>query len=198
MGERIFSRKCGKCRQRAVELATVPYETHVEFDGRNYLVSLPALSVPRCGNCGDISIDEGADQQISDAFRRVAQLLSPEQIKEGRQQLGLTEQKLADLLGVAVSTLAQWESGGRVQQRPLDGLLRAIFDLPELRRYLGRLRGWSAEGATAGVAPAAREPEEVAGQPTLLSLLAIAGTVDDLPGDMALHSTPSAPTRSGR
>ncbi len=138
MTEREFSRKCGKCRQRAVELAAVPYTTQIDHDGRKYTVIIPDLIVPRCANCGTISLDDEANQQISAAFRKQAGLLSPEQIRSQRLALGLTQQTLAELLGVAVFTLSRWETGAQIQQRSLDRFLRAFFKLPELRQALQR------------------------------------------------------------
>ena len=141
MVERAFSRKCGKCRQRAMELATVPYTTQIDHDGRKYTVTIPDLIVPRCANCGTISLDDEANRQISAAFRKQAGLLSPEQIRSQRLALGLTQQALADLLGVAVFTLSRWETGAQIQQRSLDRFLRAFFKLPELRKALQREEG---------------------------------------------------------
>lgn len=136
MAERTFSPKCGKCRERAVALATVPYATQVDHDGRKYTVTIPDLVVPRCAKCGTISLDDEANCRISAAFRKLAGLLSPDQIRAQRTALGLTQQALADLLGVAVFTLSRWETGAQIQQRSLDRFLRAAFRLPELRRLL--------------------------------------------------------------
>ena len=61
-----------------MQLATVSYATTIERDGRAYHVEIPALTVPQCGNCQAISIDDEADRQISAAFRRDARLLAPE------------------------------------------------------------------------------------------------------------------------
>jgi putative zinc finger/helix-turn-helix YgiT family protein len=136
MAEREFSKKCSKCRERAVVLAAVPYTTQVDHDGRKYTVTIPDLVVPRCAKCGTISLDDEANRQISAAFRRQAGLLSPEQIRTHRVALGLTQQALAELLGVAVFTLSRWETGAQIQQRSLDRFLRAFFKLPELRQAL--------------------------------------------------------------
>jgi len=143
--ERAFCRKCSKCRQQTVALANVPYTIQIDHDGRKYTVTILALSVPQCSNCGNISLDEEADRAISAAFRAQAGLLAPEQIRQRRQALGLTQQELADQLGIAVSTLSRWETGGQIQQRSLDRFLRAYFDLPELRHALAekaQLPGW--------------------------------------------------------
>jgi putative zinc finger/helix-turn-helix YgiT family protein len=136
MSERAFSKKCGKCRQRMVELATVPYTVQIDHDGRKYNIAIPELIVPRCENCGTIVLDVEADRQISAAFRQEAGLLSPEEIRLRRTGLGLTQQDLADKLGIAVSTLSRWETGAQIQQRSLDRFLRAFFVLPELREAL--------------------------------------------------------------
>ncbi len=136
MNERSFSPKCGKCRKRTVSLATVPYATQVDHDGRKYAVALAALAVPRCTSCGTIALDEEANRVITEAFRKQAGLLAPEEIRQGRQALGLTQQLLAQHLGVAEATLSRWETGAQIQQRSLDRFMRAYFELPELRRTL--------------------------------------------------------------
>ena len=81
--------------------------------------------------CGTISLDAVATDAIDAAFRKQAGLLSPEQIREQRLALGLTQQTLADLLGIGVHTLSRWENGGQIQQRAFDRLLRAFFTVPQ-------------------------------------------------------------------
>lgn len=137
MIDREFSKKCGKCRQRTVALAAVPYAVQIDHDGRKYHVDLPDLVVPKCANCGEIFIDEAADQKISDAFRLQAGLLTPKQIRAGRQDfLGLTQQQFADMLGVAVSTLSRWENGVQIQQKSLDRFMRVVFSNEDVRAAL--------------------------------------------------------------
>lgn len=136
MNERALSKKCGKCRERAVALATAPYTTQINHDGRKYTICLPDLVVPRCGNCGAVSLDDEANRRISAAFRDQAGLLPPDLIRKHRAALGLTQQALAELLGVAVATLSRWETGAQIQQRSLDRFLRAFFSVPALRRAL--------------------------------------------------------------
>jgi putative zinc finger/helix-turn-helix YgiT family protein len=114
-----------------MELATVPYATTIEHDGRSYHVQIPALTVPRCASCRAISIDDAADQQISAAFRREAKLLTPEDIRQGRENLELTQKQLANLLGVGEATVSRWETGAQIQQRAMDRFLRLCFASPE-------------------------------------------------------------------
>lgn len=140
MIEREFSKKCGnpQCRARAVVLTTIPYSITVDHDGRKHDVAIPDFVVPRCAKCGAVVLDEEANRQISAAFRQQAGLLSPEQIRDARQSLGLQQQQLADMLGIAVSTLSRWETGAQIQQRSLDKFLRLFFDMKEVRRELAK------------------------------------------------------------
>ena len=130
MTTRTYPKRCGKCGQKAVRLATVLYAATIEHDGRSYRVELPDLTVPRCAHCQTISLDEEADRQISAAFRRVARLLAPEEIRQGREKLGLTQKQFANLLGVGEATVSRWETGAQIQQRAMDRFLRVCFGSP--------------------------------------------------------------------
>jgi putative zinc finger/helix-turn-helix YgiT family protein len=157
MPDRAFAKKCGHCGQRAVELAVVPYTAEIDHDGRKYTITIPDLSVPRCGQCGTIALDEEANRRISAALRQEVGLLAPEQIRAHRVALGLTQQALADQLGVAVATLSRWETGAQIQQRSLDRFLRAFFALPQLRQALAD-DGLRLLGPPVPVAPMAGTP----------------------------------------
>jgi DNA-binding transcriptional regulator YiaG len=135
VSERSFAKKCGNCRERDVELSRLDvYETEIVHDGRTYTVRVPDFIVPVCGNCQAVMLDDYATQQIDETFRRQAGLLTPEEIRSHRLALGLTQQALADAIRVSVSTLSRWETGGQIQQRSLDLLLRLYFELPAVRR----------------------------------------------------------------
>jgi putative zinc finger/helix-turn-helix YgiT family protein len=108
----------------------------LEHDGRTYSVSVRDLEAPRCEKCGEIVLDGAANRQISSAFREQLGLLTPEQIRGNREALGLTQRQLANLLSIAEATLSRWETGGQIQQRSLDKLLRLFFGLPEVRLAL--------------------------------------------------------------
>jgi len=125
-------------------IAQVPFESLISHDGCDYRVHIPALSVPKCMTCGELSIDEVAGEQIDLAFRAEAGLLTPSQIREGRVKCGFgQQQEFAKCFGISSSTLSRWETGAQVQQRFHDGMLRAFFEVPSLRGYLANLHGVS-------------------------------------------------------
>ena len=91
--------------------------------------------VARCENCGNVVLDDRANNELIDALRVVAGLLHPSVIRERREALGLTQKTLAGHLRVAESTLSRWESGAQIQQRAMDTLLRGYFYVDEFRVF---------------------------------------------------------------
>lgn len=125
----------------------MPYAITIEHDGRAYQVEIPALTVPQCANCKTLSIDDEADRQISAAFRHEARLLTPEEVRQGREKLGLTQKQFANLLGVGEATVSRWETGAQIQQRAMDRFLRVCFASPSAVELLQNDFQPSARGA---------------------------------------------------
>jgi transcriptional regulator with XRE-family HTH domain len=63
---------------------------------------------------------------------------------------------LARLLGVGEATLSRWETGGQIQQRALDRLLRLYFAVPPARDALDGLDAHPELGATVATADRGR------------------------------------------
>ena len=124
------------CRHRGAVPTPERYEVVLEHDGRSYPVVVEDLPVDVCPACGNRVLGDAADDLLSRALRAAAGLLQPEEVRAGRERLGLTPAELADHLRVAPATLSRWESGGQIQQRGVDTLLRLYFKLPEVRAEL--------------------------------------------------------------
>jgi DNA-binding transcriptional regulator YiaG len=80
--------------------------------------------------------DDSANDQITDALRRLVGLLPPERIRSNRESLRLTQRDFANLLGVGESTVSRWETGSQIQQKSLDRLMRLFFAFPGVREAL--------------------------------------------------------------
>ena len=59
-----------------------------------------------------------------------------EEIRQGREQLGLTQKQFANLLGVGEATVSRWETGAQIQQRALDRFLRVCLASPAVVELL--------------------------------------------------------------
>jgi putative zinc finger/helix-turn-helix YgiT family protein len=139
---RPYPWKCPNCRQRAINPAVANYKTDIEHDGRVYHIAVKGLTVLRCDQCGTQQLPDEAQDRLLQELRKKAGLLAPTQITKKRIDLGLTQKDFAQLLGVAKETVCRWESGGQIQQRVMNDFMQALFEVPELRRYLKQRRGW--------------------------------------------------------
>jgi putative zinc finger/helix-turn-helix YgiT family protein len=131
-----FPWRCPGCGKKEVWLATVQHTSQIKHDGRLYAVEIPRLRVPQCGACGELVFDNDADEQIARALREQLGLLSGDQIRKNRENLGLSQRILAEHLGVAAETISRWENGVLTQTRAMDRYLRVYFGVPAARAAL--------------------------------------------------------------
>lgn len=136
--DRPFPWRCVDCRAKQVFPHVADYSTTVRHDGRSYTVRVPDLAIPTCRKCGAQTFSVGDDERIIAALRSQLGLLSPQEIHERRSRLGLTQQELAQLTGVAKETISRWETGALLQSRAMDNLLRLFFESAEVRALLER------------------------------------------------------------
>ncbi len=138
--KRPYPWKCHTCHERHVEPVRVDYSTDLTHDSRLYHVTVKDLDILRCANCQvQILLDE-AYEKLMDALRFQVGLYTPAQLAEKRTALGFNQKEFARLLGVAPETVSRWETSAQIPQRVLNDFMRAIFDVPQLRDYLKRLR----------------------------------------------------------
>src|ERR1051326_1330872 len=84
--EKPYPWKCGRCGERTVNPATVDYAMLIEHDNRSLELRVPQLAVARCEACGEIVLDDEANERISTALRSQLGVLTPEQIQQNRQR----------------------------------------------------------------------------------------------------------------
>ena len=136
MQDKPFPWRCPECGKKEVQRATVRHCSQIKHDGRLYTVEVSKLRVPRCKSCSELVFDNVADEQIAAALREQLGLLSTEQIRTNRVQLGLSQRELAEHLGVAAETISRWENGVLTQTRAMDRYLRVYFGVPAVRAAL--------------------------------------------------------------
>ncbi|HQU44529.1 MAG TPA: hypothetical protein PK867_17035 [Pirellulales bacterium] len=130
---------CPRCGQERVNPSAVPYRATRKYEGRSYELEFQALRVLQCEQCGERLFDIDADQQIERAFRATLGLLQPEEIREGRKELGLSQMEFAGKLRFAEESVSRWETGALVQSRHADTLIRLYFASPLLRQLLDQV-----------------------------------------------------------
>jgi putative zinc finger/helix-turn-helix YgiT family protein len=150
---RSFPWKCHTCGVQAVNPTLVDYSADMEHDGRSYSITVPGLGVLECERCRARVLTDAAHQELANALRTAAGLLHPIEIRSRREALGLSQRQLAQHLKVAEATVSRWETGGQIQERAMDLLLRGFFEVPEVRRYYAALAGLTTSGTAANILP---------------------------------------------
>jgi len=128
---------CFQCG--ADQLIEMQVELAGERNGESFVVSMPGLF---CAACGFQTIDSRASAEftrlVSDAYRRKHGLLAGSEIRDRREQLGMSQQQFADHLSVGVASVKRWELG-QVQDKAMDELIRLKTDPDAARRNLAAL-----------------------------------------------------------
>ncbi len=135
-GHRPFPRPCPECGQEELYPAAIAYDAEARHDGRRYAFHIPALQVNQCLACGEVLFSNATDDQISQALREHVGLLSPRQIRDALQSLGMKQKELARRLGIAPETISRWLSGTHIQSRAMDNLMRVFFAFDNVRAAL--------------------------------------------------------------
>jgi putative zinc finger/helix-turn-helix YgiT family protein len=112
------------------------YTVTFQHEDRSYTIRIPDLAIPTCRNCGDQLFTAAAHDRILAALRVQAGLLMPQEIQQQREQLRLSQQDLAEQLGVTTELLQHWEAGEILQPRAMDNLLRLFFESEQARTIL--------------------------------------------------------------
>ncbi len=133
---RPFPWRCRQCQQVKVIPTRIDYPAEVNYDGRLVSFVAKAIEIPICENCGDKRFTIDVDDQINAALCAHLGLLTPDQIREGIERLGLTQKEVAERLGIAEATISRWVNKYVIQSRAMDNFLRVFFQFPEVRAAL--------------------------------------------------------------
>jgi putative zinc finger/helix-turn-helix YgiT family protein len=113
-------------------------ELPVVVNGEQVLVA--GVEHLQCASCGEVVLGYESARALQEhgveVYRQRHDLLTAEEIRSFRQQLGLTQAQLAALLQLGLNTVSRWESGRNVQSGALDILLKLLRDVPGTLDYL--------------------------------------------------------------
>jgi len=146
-------------------------ETNVLEHAETYTVRGRKITVPvrskYCSSCGESIGSDDVDQEVLNAvyaeYRRQADLLTPERIKEIRKRYRLSQKSLAALLGMSEATVNRYEQGG-LQDQAHDVAIRACESPEFVRNLLGRrghlLSDWQRKRVEQALAGAPEREED--------------------------------------
>jgi HTH-type transcriptional regulator/antitoxin MqsA len=123
----------GELREQRVEKQFV-------YKGRQKKIS--NYVTQKCDSCNEEIVSKEslsrAGKELTEFKREIDGLLTPKQIKEIREELELTQERMAQYLGGGAKGFARYESGSICQSRAMDNLLRILQKFPGMIQILHR------------------------------------------------------------
>ncbi|MDD5261806.1 MAG: helix-turn-helix domain-containing protein [Methylacidiphilales bacterium] len=99
------------------------------LDGKNIAETINhRVQALKSRKTGEIYFDGHALGELDKVKARHMGLLTPEQIKELREHLDLTQKEISELLQIGEKTWTRWETGRERPSRSLNLLLQSILD----------------------------------------------------------------------
>ncbi|RMF01044.1 MAG: ImmA/IrrE family metallo-endopeptidase [Alphaproteobacteria bacterium] len=85
-----------------------------------------------CENCGEQILPPELGRRLNELRYSRLGLLPPARIREIRETAGLTQEQMAQRLGVGAKTYTRWESGRSVHNKSSDNLIRLMDQAPDV------------------------------------------------------------------
>ena len=130
MPDKPYPWTCGNCAQKKIVPIVQDYNTKFKHDGKIHELVVKGLPVPTCENCGTQQFSIEQSEKVTAALREKVGLLFPEQIKQRRTALNLSQEQLGECIGAAKESISRWETGALIQSVSTDKLLRMFFKHP--------------------------------------------------------------------
>jgi putative zinc finger/helix-turn-helix YgiT family protein len=123
---------CPECEKR--QLCQEIKEYTVNIKGKD--ITIP-VNMRKCTVCGEVFVPLGSDGDIFDKayrlYRKKHDMMQPEEIKELRKKYKLSQQGLADMLGIEVKYIQRYEKGS-LQKKSHDELLKKFKKTTKRRK----------------------------------------------------------------
>ncbi len=109
---------------------TTTYDVPIPSNDGLSIIGSETISVPawKDPDSGEIFFGDEAITLIEQTKARLMGLLSPEEIKDLRARLGLTQKRISELLQIGEKSWTRWETGRERPSRATNLILRALKD----------------------------------------------------------------------
>jgi putative zinc finger/helix-turn-helix YgiT family protein len=104
-------------------------------------VVVPNLLVEICDHCGEIILSADAADTVDAAIAEQTEQLTVRELERIREDLGVDQTEMSEILGLGDKTYHRWEKGNQVPSRSMGYYLRALAEFPMAFAWL-RGRGW--------------------------------------------------------
>ena len=89
-----------------------------------------------CDACGEYELGPAAADELARqlvvSYAQACDLLTPQQIRDARKRLGMTQSQFEAVLGVSSPTASRWETGAMSPSKTVCRLIRLLLENPQL------------------------------------------------------------------
>lgn len=110
----------GKMVIKAMKKEVTFRDKRIEFDAEHYICPICGLEVD------DLALATENQKRIADAYRKAVNLLTGQEIVNGRKKLKWSQARLAEAMNVGIASVKRWETG-QIQTKPMDDTLRRVL-----------------------------------------------------------------------
>lgn len=103
--------------------------------------NVPNLLVEICDHCGEIALSADAATAVDVAIAEQTEQLTVRELERIRDDLGVDQTEMSEILGLGGKTYHRWEKGNQVPSRSMGYYLRILAEFPEAFAWL-RSHGW--------------------------------------------------------
>lgn len=136
--ESMEGESCPACSKGRLELEPIEY---VYEDPDSPIVSVPGVWVERCPACGENFFPSASSQYIEDFLAALDDQLTPRELENIREDLGVDQGQMGEILGLGDKTYHRWEKGTQFPSRSMSYYIRILASHPETFEWL-RERNW--------------------------------------------------------
>jgi putative zinc finger/helix-turn-helix YgiT family protein len=104
-------------------------------------ITVPKVPLEVCDYCGEIAVSLEASRQIDAYIAEQIEQLAPRELERIREDLGVDQTQMSEILGLGGKTYHRWEKGNQAVSRSMGYYLRVLAEFPEAFDWL-RQRGW--------------------------------------------------------
>jgi len=130
--------ECLECGRGHLHERRIVYTVRLS-DGSE--VSVPDLVVEVCDCCGEVALGPDAAAKVDAVIAETTEQLTPRELERIREDCGVDQMQMSEILGLGEKTYHRWEKGNQVPSRSMGFYLRILADYPEVFDWL-RNRGW--------------------------------------------------------
>ncbi len=148
--ESLHGEMCPICAKGHLQLVCANYEFNPQDEPA---VDVPDVWVERCDQCGERFFPAETSRYLEEFIAEKAEQLTPDELERIRENLGVDQTQMSEILGLGEKTYHRWEKGTQFPSRSMCYYIRVLAQFPEASEWL-RERGWRRSNRVAQVVSA--------------------------------------------